>query len=245
MTPPTLVALAPHLDDVALSASAAVLGWRGPRVLVTVFSGDPPGPLSPTAAAFHDACGLRGDAMRHRREEDRSACVTLASEPVHLGFPEALYRTTGDGRWAASTDAELFDGSAEGEPDVLAAVTRRLADVGEAHGDARWLLPVGNGLHRDHAIVRRAAESLGLPAFGYYDDQPYGWWARPAAPPPPAGYRRVPQALDARAWETKVRALACHASQMHMLWGPAWRQRLAAEHARDGAGAVETLWLGR
>jgi LmbE family N-acetylglucosaminyl deacetylase len=244
MTSPPLIAVAPHLDDVALSAASEVTGWGGPRMIVSVFAGDPPGPISATAAAFHDSCGLHDDAMHHRRREDRAACAALECEPLHLGFPEALYRTTAAGDPVVATDYKLFDGAADAEPGVVAEVAAALGTVAASHPGAYWLVPLGNGLHRDHAIVRRAVESLHRPAVGYYEDQPYGWWGRPVGPPPPADYVRQCRVLDGRTWKTKLHALECHASQMRMLWGAAWRERIEDEHAREGAEPVEALWFG-
>lgn len=236
----TLVALSPHLDDVALSAAGTVLGWPGRRLLVTVFSADRPGsrwgsaPQSPGAGDD----GLMG----LRREEDLASCEVLGCEPTHLGLADALARTYAAGEPIREAAAHAFDADAEQEPDVVEATARALRQLLDPLPDAVLLVPAGEGGHRDHAIVRRAAEDLGVPLHGYYEDQPYGWRGKPKGPPLPSQYERRAHPLEPATWETKLRSLACHRSQMTLLWGEDWREAMAAEHTHADGVPTEAIW---
>lgn len=240
--PRTLVALSPHLDDIALSAVATMCNWPGRRILATVFSADPPNPHSAGAAAFHAACGLGDDPMGQRRAEDRASCAILDCEPIHLELQEVLYRTTATGEPVVTSVSDVFDGDPVREPNMVMAVARSVRELLDGLATAVLLVPMGNGRHRDHAIVRAAVESLDAPVLGYYEEQPYGWRDRPPGPPAPATYRRQVCPLEPTAWQAKVEALACHESQVGLLWGSRWQDALAAEHAHLDGMPAEVLW---
>jgi len=245
-TTPTLVAVSPHLDDVALSAASTVSGWPGRRVVVTVFAGDPPFGLTAVARQFHDDCGLGDDAMVQRREEDRAGCAALGAEPVHLGLPEALYRERSPGVPAIEVEGELFEQDLLGEERPLVdQVTEVLRDAFAPLGPRSVLAPLGEGRHRDHLVVRAALERL-HPPWGYYGDQPYVAWGRPGAPGPPGTHERCDLDLGPTALATKVASLTCYRSQMAMLWGPAWSVPVeAGEPGWTTAARREVLWTQR
>jgi LmbE family N-acetylglucosaminyl deacetylase len=242
----TLVAVSPHLDDVVLSAARTVLAWRGPRIIATVFSGDPVGELSSAASAFHADCGLGNDAMAHRRNEDEAACAILDCEPLHLGLLEALYRRDAFEEPVVTDELQLFEHDVlavlADEADLVEIVADALTRALTYHGDAAVFAPLGTGRHRDHVVVRAAVERICAP-FGYYDDQPYGWWGRPPAPPPPLRYRRREFLLTRGEWERKRRALACYGSQMTMLWGPHWADPVDSAPDWRTEARAEALWV--
>jgi hypothetical protein len=153
-----IVAVSPHLDDAALSASAALSA--GGATIATVFSGlPPPGwPVSwwdkLTGATSSD------QRQRERLAEDAAVMRLLSARAVHLDEPEAQYR--------------------DGDPDLGGAVeglTGLLAGAGGV-----WL-PSAIGGHRDHAFAReaglRAAIAAGHREVTLYADFPYviayGW----------------------------------------------------------------------
>ena len=171
-----IIAVSPHLDDAALSASAALS--TGGATVATVFSGVP---ADDWPVSCWDRLTGAADSARRQRErlaEDEAVMRLLSATAVHLGEPEAQYR--------------------RGDPDLSAAVERLtglLAGAGEV-----WL-PSAIGGHRDHAFARdaglRAAVATGRGEVTLYADFPYviayGWPAWVSGQPAPAN-------LDAAFW---------------------------------------------
>lgn len=89
-----VVALSPHLDDVAFSLGSALAhaSARGAEVqIVTVFGNDPDSPAPPSW--WDEAAGFttEGEAARARREEDVAASAILGATPSWLTFRDAAY----------------------------------------------------------------------------------------------------------------------------------------------------------
>jgi LmbE family N-acetylglucosaminyl deacetylase len=157
-SPAGLVAVSAHLDDAALSASAALSA--GGATIATVFTGYPPDgwPVS-----FWDRLTGATSSVQRQRErlaEDEAVMRLLSATAVHLGAPEAQYR--------------------DGDPD-LDAVMDRLTEL--LRGASEVWLPSAIGGHRDHAFARdaglRAAIAAGHRDVTLYADFPYviayGW----------------------------------------------------------------------
>lgn len=141
------VFLAPHLDDVALSAGGTAhrLAAAGAAVTVlTVCAGRPPeAALSAYALSLHarwgqppeQALSAAAGMVALRRAEDRAACRRLGAAWVHLRLPDLIYRRRGDGCWAAESDAALFAGAAGVDEATVDALARRLRRwLGRAKG---------------------------------------------------------------------------------------------------------------
>ena len=153
-----IVAVSPHLDDAALSASVAL--GRGGATVVTIFTALPR-PDQPVTW-WDRLTGAAGslERQRERLAEDQEAMRLLSARGVHLDEPEALYR--------------------DGDPDLGRAVGR-LTELMQA-ADEVWL-PSAIGGHRDHAFARdaglRAAAATGHAEVMLYADFPYvivyGW----------------------------------------------------------------------
>ncbi len=152
------MAVSPHLDDAALSASVALSGRAA--TIVTVFTALP-APDRP--ASWWDRLTGASSSVERQRErlkEDAAAMRLLSARGVHLGEAEALYR--------------------DGDPDLSRAVGRLIEVV--AGADEVWL-PSAIGGHRDHAFARdaglRAAAAAGHAEVMLYADFPYviayGW----------------------------------------------------------------------
>jgi len=173
-----IVAVSPHLDDAALSASVR-LHDVGATVL-TVFAGMPPPGL--TTSLWDRLTGASDSALRQaeRLAEDAAVMSLLSARGSYLDEREWQYR------------------KADPAPDVdqLAA---RLADH-LTSADELWL-PAAIGRHPDHVLARdaglRAAAATGHLDITLYADFPYvisyGWpsWVsgQPADP-----------YLDSEAW---------------------------------------------
>jgi LmbE family N-acetylglucosaminyl deacetylase len=95
--PGPLLAVSPHLDDVALSCAGLIASVPGATV-ITVFAGYPPGhpesvreAITPWDAASGFALG--DDVVAIRRDEDRAALGHLGAVPLWLDFLDSQYTT--------------------------------------------------------------------------------------------------------------------------------------------------------
>ena len=155
-----IVAVSPHLDDAALSASVRLRGV-GATVL-TVFAGMPAPGL--TASLWDRFTGASSSAERQaeRLAEDAAAMSLLSARGSYLDEREEQYRRT------------------EPAPDVD-RLARRIAEH-LAGADEVWL-PAAIGRHPDHVLARdaglRAAAATGHGDVVLYADFPYvityGW----------------------------------------------------------------------
>jgi LmbE family N-acetylglucosaminyl deacetylase len=151
-------AISPHLDDAAISASAALS--TGDVTVVTVFAALPPEDMAVSWWDRLTGAVNSGERQRERLVEDQAAMRLMSARGVHLDEPEALYRN--------------------GDPDLSRAV-RRLTDLFEVSGEV-WL-PAAIGGHPDHVFARdaglRAAAAAGHREVVLYADFPYvityGW----------------------------------------------------------------------
>ncbi len=268
------VILSPHLDDAVLSVGGSMHCWAaaGERVLVvSAFTADPPpGEPSAFASELHRRWGVDGrSAYARRREEDEAALRLLGVERLHLHLLDCIYRRA-DGDWLYPSEEALFGPLEARDAAVQRELTRRLRQLVRRLGGTPTLYaPLAIGGHVDHRLVRQAAVELGWPSTVYYEDFPYcavlpddasagagvspAWRgpspAVPAVANPPAApaslvLRR--QSLERQDVAAKVRAAACYASQLGVLFGSPlamalqmWRQ---ARRSADGAGYAEVLW---
>ena len=166
------VFVAPHFDDVALSCGGTVAleARRGPVLIVTVFAGEPTGPLNPFARFQHERWGTGEQTLAIRREEDQDACASLGAEHRWLGFPDAIYRGA-----LYLADEYLFgDVNPEDQPTVQAVHDELGALLGELRPEQIYL-PLGIGGHVDHRICQSAVPALwaSVDSIFLYEDFPY------------------------------------------------------------------------
>lgn len=172
----TIMAVSPHLDDAALSATAALAGRDA--TVVTLFTAVPPADLPVSWWDRLTGASSSRERQRERLDEDAAAMALLGAKGVHLDEPEAAYR--------------------DADPDLSRAVAR-LTDL-LAGAEEVWL-PSAIGGHRDHRFARdaglRAAAAAGHDEVTLYADFPYviayGWPAWVSGRPD-SGY------LDAGFW---------------------------------------------
>ncbi len=187
---PVLV-LSPHLDDAVLSCGAllAAVADRCPVVVATVFTAAGPPPHTFAARRFLRG-GDSGALYAARRREDVDVLSALGVKPVHLGFPDALFRRRRLPGAAARVLPELthryptyrYDIArgrrARGDRTLVGEIA---AAVGAHAAAARLILcPLGVGRHVDHLLVRDAGTRL-PGRIVHYSDFPYD---RHAAPDP-------------------------------------------------------------
>jgi LmbE family N-acetylglucosaminyl deacetylase len=196
---PTQLIVSTHFDDAALSLSH-LLGRVGERAtVVTVCAGAPPSdlPVSEWDALSGFASGA--EAARARALEDRRSCAITGTRRVLLRHLDGPYR-----------ERPLRIGA------IRSAVGRLLA------GDAVLWLPAAIGGHPDHVDVRTALLPLAtlLPPsrVGVYADLPYagihGFRLPPAVANALPGLRARDVRLRGGAFERKLTAVRCHASQI-------------------------------
>ena len=127
--------------------------------------------LSPYArveppALVHDLRGRKPCSCAGRK--DRRAVDILGATAFHLGFLDAIYRTTPEGEplYGDPVGAEMHPQDAALVADIAQDLKRRL------QADEVLVCPLGIGNHVDHVIVRQAAESSRRAA-AYVADFPY------------------------------------------------------------------------
>ena len=155
-----IVAVSPHLDDAALSASVKLHGVNA--TVLTVFAGMPPPGL--TVSLWDRVTGASSSAERlaERLAEDAAVMSLLSAHGSYLDEREEQYR------------------QAEPPPDV-GRLAGRIAEH-LAGADDVWL-PAAIGRHPDHVLARdaglRAAAATGHGDVMLYADFPYvisyGW----------------------------------------------------------------------
>lgn len=238
------VFLSPHLDDAVLSCGGLIfeLVTSGAEVQIwTIFAGDaPPGPLSALAQELHARWKTGADAPRTRRAEDRKACRILGSRPVHLDFPECIYRRRPDnGLPLIGSNDELF----QPLPDIELPLTAQISGIldRQLDQDTRLVSPLAIGGHVDHHLVRSAAESLHRPLF-YYADYPYllsnkadGAWQMVST----WKIHRFPvSSRGLSAWQA---AVACYRTQISTFW-TSLAEMSAALQSYHLQGGGDALW---
>jgi LmbE family N-acetylglucosaminyl deacetylase len=233
--------LSPHLDDAILSCGGSISSQAlsGTEVLVvTVFAGIPStAELSPLATELHNRWGNTQSPVVSRRQEDRNAMSILGAEFLHLGFPDAIYRSDGDS-FLYQSDQDLFGSLHPSDASLVAQVAASLATMQGLRRSAVFV-PLAVGNHVDHQLVRDAVlatDSLLGPAL-FYEDYPYV--------ERPGGLTRALEALGPEGWmpevkpltegdlRAKVSAINAYRSQISTLFGDEERMtRRVRDYAR-------------
>jgi LmbE family N-acetylglucosaminyl deacetylase len=221
-----IIYLSPHLDDVALSCGGLISrqALEGAEVLVvTVFAGRPPERgISEFAASLHDRWGDTAHPVDRRSDEDKRALRLLRASSLHLGYPDAIYRSSSESFLYASHE-DLFG--------VLHPMDRALApQIAEdiaALSSPRWAVvysPLAVGNHVDHQLVRNAMFEWQTPPgeLVFYEDYPYV--------EQPGALTNALELLGAKRWTSEVqqfdesclkrriRAISAYRSQISTLF---------------------------
>lgn len=246
--------IAPHPDDAVLSCGGLIttLVQAGERVTVfTVMAGPLPPDvvISPFIAEHLIRWELGPDPVPARRIEDQRAAAILGARVQFGPFPDALYRTDGQGS-ALYPDLERLFGDVHPDDPVLRAAEAITTPAGSA--DVLYV-PLGAGHHVDHLLVRDIllrwlAHRRELAVF-FYEEYPYSAdgddtirVARAAIPLP---LTPVVRPMGDAALTAKISAIACHRSQISTFWPDVDAMAAAVrDYARAvGAGAyAERLW---
>ncbi|MEZ0073590.1 PIG-L deacetylase family protein [Planotetraspora sp. GP83] len=138
-----VVAIEPHHDDLALSASGTLLTSPRPLTVVTVFTRSTT--AHPTAAAAHPG---EAGVSALRAEEGRQALRPLQAGRLLLGYRDARPPY-------GPYDRHVLD-------QVTTNLARVLDEIGAG---AELLAPAGVTRHPDHLLVHEAARRLGCTWF--------------------------------------------------------------------------------
>ncbi len=240
------VFLSPHFDDVVLSVGGLVweLTDQGDQVEIwTICAGDPPvdKPLSDYARMLHIFWELGEQDVPYKRSlEDIACCQVLGVGYRRYTVPDCIYR------YLPGTDEALIkvpdDINRPLGPDE-AYLIPPLTDFLRKNlvEGCELVIPLTVGQHRDHLLVRTAAEGLCLPLWRYVD-YPYiiqkeydlSEWI-----PAQAEQFSLPvSAQGLKAWQDGV---ACHKSQLVFFWPDEAEMRHGIEtYSKSGGGS--TLW---
>ncbi len=255
------VFLAPHFDDVVLSVGGLVweLTTRGDKVEIwTICAGDPPHgkDLTDYARMLHVFWELgENDVPFLRSQEDAACCKVLRAGYRRYTVPDCIYR------FIPGTEEPLIKvpDDIEGElepvetyliPLVTDFLRKNIRSGTELSGmelsrtelsGTELVIPLSIGHHRDHVLVRKAAERLGIPLWRYVD-YPYiiqgeydlKEWI-------PSGAEQLSLELSPQGLTAWQDGIACHRSQIVFFWADLPEMRLAIEaYLKSGGGG--SLW---
>jgi LmbE family N-acetylglucosaminyl deacetylase len=173
----TWIFLSAHFDDVVLSVGGLVweLTRRVDRVEIwTICAGDPPPdkPLTEYAQLLHGFWDIGNDVPRKRSLEDAACCAVLGvSVYRRYTVPDNIYRyLPGSDEQVIKENEDQFKSLEPDESYLIPPVTDFIRK--NLPASCELVAPLAIGSHRDHALTRRAAESLGVPLW-HYADYPY------------------------------------------------------------------------
>ncbi|MFC3742987.1 PIG-L deacetylase family protein [Paractinoplanes deccanensis] len=184
--------VSPHLDDAVLSCGAlmAAVADRCPTVVATVFTaaGSPPHTYAARRFLRDGGGGSAQTLYQTRRHEDTEVLSQLDAEPLHLGFPDALFRRRRFPAGAALVLPELAHRYPTYRYDIARGRVARgdrpmIADIvtamSAAAARARVIFcPLGVGRHVDHLITREVGTRFPERVV-YYSDFPYDQTSAP------------------------------------------------------------------
>ena len=245
------VFLSPHYDDAALSCGGtlAEMADDGEKPLIlTIFGGEPDGPLNHFAEEMHAWWGLEpADVISHRRQEEDCAARILGVESRWLDLPDAIYR----GERYLSDD-HLFGAVHPQEATLYRGIRDAIfAFLSEHKIEASvFYCPLGIGNHVDHQHVLAMARSLTYRGYEVraWEDYPYA--GKPDVDVAEVARVRSQAEPDVRPLsedhlDRRIRAIECYASQHSVIFrelgDPAQATREWANQVGAGTPA-ERFW---
>ena len=187
-----LIVLSPHLDDAVLSCGALMNHARTETsvTVVTFFTEGGAPPYTYSARRYLHQCRKRtaNSLFLARRAEDQAVLEGAGISYVHVGLKEILFRRRTQPLlnwfpWTSGLIPELsysyptyhlhvLRGGIS--PDDLGTIRSVLDTIDHLslESSTLFLAPLGIGGHKDHILVRTAAE-LSRKRVAYYSDFPY------------------------------------------------------------------------
>jgi LmbE family N-acetylglucosaminyl deacetylase len=221
-----IIYLSPHLDDVALSCGGLISRQvleEAEVLVVTVFAGRPPeGGVSEFAAGLQDRWGDTIHPVDRRTDEDRRALRLLRANSLRLGYPDAIYRYSGESFLYTSRE-DLFGALHPLDRSLASQIAQDIAAI----SSPRWAVvysPLAVGNHVDHQLVRNAMFERETPSdeLVFYEDYPYveqpGALTKVLEPLGPKRWTSEVQQFDESCLKRKIRAISAYRSQISALF---------------------------
>jgi LmbE family N-acetylglucosaminyl deacetylase len=221
-----IIYLSPHLDDVALSCGGLISRQvleEAEVLVVTVFAGRPPeGGVSEFAAGLQDRWGDTIHPVDRRTDEDRRALRLLRANSLRLGYPDAIYRYSGESFLYTSRE-DLFGALHPLDRSLAPQIAQDIAAI----SSPRWAVvysPLAVGNHVDHQLVRNAMFERETPSdeLVFYEDYPYveqpGALTKVLEPLGPKRWTSEVQQFDESCLKRKIRAISAYRSQISALF---------------------------
>ena len=236
------IILSPHFDDAVLSCAGFITKKTKEDdsvLIITVFAGIPKKPYTEIAEYFHTRWEILDDPVKTRRAEDVKACNTLKTDLMHLEYLDCIYRKDSDGNALLNQHEDLFKGLSDSELELTSTIAKELK---KRCLSTKVLVPICLGSHRDHKIVRKAAENADLNIHAYYEEYPY--WARKDRDhriSEPDGFEKKEIKLNENTCLLKKKAINCYEHPIKSLFG----SNTIEESTEDSAKQVclEKSWF--
>jgi LmbE family N-acetylglucosaminyl deacetylase len=216
--------LSPHFDDAALSCGGQIaeLTRQGERVVIfTVMGAEPPIGFqhTPFTQELQDRWGLGDSPVLGRRAEDLAAGKVLGAEVEFGPYADAVFRIAPDTGKVLYPDVEAI--FAEIHPDDTVNRTAQAMSFDLLPTDVIHA-PLGVGHHVDHQLVRDMALALAQiypdNEIFFYEEYPYTQEGDPAVHTAlevlEATVTPLMVPISLEAIETRIKAVACHKSQL-------------------------------
>lgn len=242
----SIVFVAPHPDDVALSCGGTVAraARDGTPAIITVFAGQPAGNVSDFARFQHDRWGLDSASIASERRAEDEAAARALGESVNtswLDHLDAIYRSPD-----YSSDDALFGKLLDQDLPLIDDLVTELATFNASE----YVVPLAAGNHVDHQLAFRAGRRLAAHGAHVwaYADVPYAIDnARAITDRLARGTVREARVtyLDDDAFERKCRAVECYPSQLPVLFRNLGDHRAALDrYTREvgGGNRAEVCW---
>jgi LmbE family N-acetylglucosaminyl deacetylase len=248
--------LSPHLDDAVYSCGGMIhrLTKNGEKVLIlTLMAGDSPDPLpdSPFVRELHTRWSVGHNPIAVRRMEDIAAAQAVGAEVRHHEYPDCIYRTL-QSEVLYPSEESIFGTVHTGDKVVQTLAVETVMFKAVYPGIHTIYVPLGVGNHVDHQIVHEWGRNVyeHYPSLGikYYEEYPYirepGSVERALDRLP---FKLTPelQLLDEANMKAKIKAIACHRSQLSTFWDDeADMQRDVRRVFSHGEGVYgERFWM--
>lgn len=217
-------------------------------LILTIFGGEPDGPLSDFATEMHRLWGFGpADAIARRRQEEECAARALGVESQWLDLPDAIYRGE---RYL--NDDHLFGAIHPEEATLYRVIRTAIFDYlgSRAIEPAAFYCPLGVGNHVDHQHVLAMARSLTYRGHTVIAWEDYPYAGDLGVEVEPVALRRSKREPDLRPMseahlQRKIEAVNCYASQHDVIFrfqgDPAIATRTYAERVGNG-GPAERFW---
>ena len=158
---------------------------------------------------------------------------------MHLEYLDCIYRKDKNGEALLKEHQDLFKELTDTEIELSSTIASQLKKICLGNN---VLVPVCLGSHRDHKIVRDAAEAAKLNIYAYYEEYPY--WARKDRDHSiiePAGFKKTEKTLSEEECLLKKKAINCYKHPIKSLFESDTIEKSTENSAKQVC--VEKIWF--